>query len=419
MDFYHALTLLIVATAIFSYINYRFIKLPGTIGVMIISLVFSVILVSAAALLPHISNYAVSTVRNIDFADLLMEVMLSFLLFAGAIHVDIGKLRKEKTTIITYASLGVLLSTAITGVLMYFLFAFFNVNIELIYCLLFGALISPTDPIAVLGILKNANIPPSLETKITGESLFNDGVGVVVFLSILEVARIGVENMAWSDIMLLFVREAGGGILWGALIGYIGFLLLKSIDNYRVEVLITLAMVMGGYAFASAIHISGPLSMVVAGIITGNRGRKLAMSDITRDYLTKFWEILDEVLNALLFLLIGFEMLVIVFRQEVLWIGLLSIGVVILARWISVLVPTIIISFRKTFEKNAIAMLTWGGLRGGISVALALAIPVDMHRDLFVQITYIVVIFSIVVQGLTIGKFARRLKISTDVSQHS
>ena len=410
IDFYTIITLLIVFTAAFSYINFRFFTLPPTIGVMIISLVCSILLVATGFFYPPVSEYAVSVIEKIDFEDLLMEAMLSFLLFAGAIHVDLQKLRQERLPIMVMATVGVLLSTAIVGSLMYFLFGLFGLNINFIYCLAFGALISPTDPIAVLGILKKAKIPSTLETKITGESLFNDGIGVVLFLIILEIANIGLDKLSAGDIGLLFAQEAGGGIIWGLILGYGGFLLLRSIDHYQIEVLITLAMVMGGYAFANFMHISGPLAMVVAGIITGNRGKQYAMSDLTKDYLNKFWELIDEILNALLFLLIGFEMLVIEVEGHILWIGLITIGIVLFSRWISVLIPISLLSFRRTFMKGTIGMLTWGGLRGGISVALALSLPQTMFRNELLAITYIVVIFSIIVQGLTIGKVASKLK---------
>lgn len=409
MSFYNLLAILLVATAGFSYLNHRFIRLPGTIGVLLLSLVFSLLLVAGGTVFPKTFETAVSVVRDIDFGKLLLEVLLSFLLFAGAIHVDIGKLRREKASIMTFATAGVLLSTALVGTLMYLLLPLLGLKADLIYCFLFGALISPTDPIAVLGILKNARIPSSLETKITGESLFNDGVGVVVFLSILEVASLGPGKLTAGDIALLFLKEAVGGIAWGLILGWCCYLLLRSVDHYQLEVLLTLAMVMGGYALADSLHISGPLAMVVAGIIIGNRGKELAMSDITRDYLGKFWELIDEILNALLFLLIGLEMLVIPFGGQIAWIGLLTIPVVLLARWFSVLLPGWLLSIRKPFENNAIALLTWGGLRGGISVALALAIPSNMHRDIFLPVTYMVVIFSILVQGLTIAPLARRL----------
>jgi len=406
---YTIFTLLIVFTALFGYINHRFIKLPSTIGIMIISLVCSIVLVISGNMFPIVWKQVTSIIESNDFETLLMEVMLSFLLFAGAIHVNFGKLKKQATPIITFATAGVIISTLIVGLLMYLLFNLFHFNIDLIYCLLFGALISPTDPIAVMGILKSAKIPESMETKISGESLFNDGVGVVVFLSILEVARLGVENLSFAQIGWLFVKEAGGGLIWGWLLGYVAFYLLRSIDQYKVEVIITLAVVMGGYAFANAIHISGPLAMVVAGIMVGNKGKQLAMSDITRDYIGKFWELVDEILNALLFMLIGFEMLVISFKTNLVWVGLIAVVIVLLARFISVSIPIFFLSFRRTFEKNTIPILTWGGLRGGISVALALSVPKNMFREELLTITYIVVIFSIIVQGLTIGKVAKKL----------
>lgn len=406
---YTIFTLLIVFTALFGYINHRFIKLPATIGIMIISLICSLLLVAAGNFFPSVSEQVVAAIKSIDFENLLMEMLLSFLLFAGAIHVDVGKLRKEAPAIITFATAGVVLSTAIVGVLTWLLFKAFHYPVDLIYCFLFGALISPTDPIAVVGILKNAKIPSALETKISGESLFNDGIGVVIFLSILEIARYGVGELSVAEIGLLFLKEAAGGLAWGWMLGYAAFWLLRSIDNYKVEVLITLAVVMGGYAFANWVHISGPLAMVVAGIMVGNKGKRLAMSDITRDYIGKFWELVDEILNAILFMLIGFEMLVITFNFNLLWIGIGAIAIVLFARLISVSIPILFLSIRRTFEENTIAILTWGGLRGGISVALALSLPANMFREEFVTITYIVVIFSIIVQGLTIGKVARKL----------
>lgn len=336
-------------------------------------------------------------------------MMLSFLLFAGAIHINSNELKQERLPVLAFATLGTVLSTFIVGGLMYMLFSILDRPIDIIYCLLFGALISPTDPIAVLGILKKAKIPRTLEMKISGESLFNDGVGVVIFLTLLEIAHAGIDQVSGTDIIMLFVKEAGGGILYGAILGYVGFLLLKSIDNYKVEVLITLAIVMGGYTLANAMHISGPLAMVVAGIITGNQGRELGMSDVTRDYLGKFWELIDETMNAVLFLLIGLEMLVVDIDNRVLILGGLSIVVVLFARWLAVVFPVFLLKRWVNFERHAIAMLTWGGLRGGISVALALSLPVDMFRNEFVSLTYIIVIFSIVAQGLTIGKLAKRV----------
>ena len=411
LDFYTILTILIVLTAAFSYISYRFMKLPPTIGIMIISLLTSVAMVLIGSYYPSLLKNSSEIVKSIDFENVLMRMMLSFLLFAGALHVDINKLKKEFIPIVSFATIGVLISTASIGTIMYFTFQLFSLKIPFIYCLLFGALISPTDPIAVLGILRNANIPPSLEIKIAGESLFNDGVGVVVFAAIFETARLGSDHISLSQVSLLFLKEAGGGVLWGIILGYAGFYLIRSINHYQVEVLITLAMVMGGYLLASIIHISGPLAMVVAGIIIGNKGMNKAMSGLTRDYLNKFWELIDEILNALLFILIGFEMLVISMKG-LLWISVIAIPVILFARWLAVSIPIFVLSFKRAFEKNSIAILTWGGLRGGISVALALSLPADMYRHEFLSITYIVVIFSIIVQGLTIGRIARKLASS-------
>jgi len=290
-----------------------------------------------------------------------------------------------------------------------------NIHLDYIYCLLFGALISPTDPIAVLGILKEAGIPKSLEVKITGESLFNDGVAVVIFLSLFQIAKIGIENLSALDIGLLFLREAVGGIILGFALGYTGFYLLKSIDNYKVEVIITLAIVTGGYSLAELLGVSGPLSMVVAGLITGNRGRRYAMSDTTQSYVDKFWEMSDEILNALLFMLIGFEFLVIDLKPFYLLIGLFGVVVILFARFVSAGIP--VLAMKHTFTKHSILILTWGGLRGGISVALALSLQTEMHRSFFVAVTYVIVLFSIGVQGLTIGKLVKRLKFEVEVEE--
>lgn len=409
MNLYTIITIIVSMAAAFAYINHRFIKLPSTIGIMLLSLVSSIALVLFGKWTPDIFHSLTEMVKTLDFYDLLINMMLSFLLFAGAIHINSNELKQERLPVLAFATLGTVLSTFIVGGLMYMLFSILDRPIDIIYCLLFGALISPTDPIAVLGILKKAKIPRTLEMKISGESLFNDGVGVVIFLTLLEIAHAGIDQVSGTDIIMLFVKEAGGGILYGAILGYVGFLLLKSIDNYKVEVLITLAIVMGGYTLANAMHISGPLAMVVAGIITGNQGRELGMSDVTRDYLGKFWELIDETMNAVLFLLIGLEMLVVDIDNRVLILGGLSIIVVLFARWLAVVFPVFLLKRWVNFERHAIAMLTWGGLRGGISVALALSLPVDMFRNEFVSLTYIIVIFSIIAQGLTIGKLAKRV----------
>ena len=409
MEIYNTLTLIIVLTAIFGYINFRFIKLPGIIGIMIISLIASLFIIIIGRIIPTFYQEVAKVISVIDFKTALFKIMLSFLLFAGAFHINATKLKKEIVPVITFSTIGVLLSTFIVAGSLFITIKWFGIPIDFIYCLLFGALISPTDPIAVLGILKEAKIPSSLEIKISGESLFNDGVGVVIFITILEIAGAGLQNMSAGKIVWLFIKEAGGGIALGFLLGYIGFWALRSIDNYKVEVLITLAIVMGGYLLAEVLHVSGPLAMVVAGIVTGNKSREEVMSDTTRNYIDKFWEMMDEIMNAILFLLIGFQMLVIPFNTTVFILGCISIVIVLMARFISIALPIYALQFKMPFEKNSIPILAWGGIRGGLSVAMALSIPKEMFGETFVSITYIIVLFSIIIQGLTIGKLAKKL----------
>ena len=409
MDIYNTITIIIVLTAVFSYLNFRFFKFPGIIGVMVLSLLASLLIIGIGELNPRFFVSVTAEIKKIDFHTTLMKIMLSFLLFAGAINIDARKLKTQLLPVSIFSTIGVLISTFIIGWLLYLFTKLLAMPINLIYCLMFGALISPTDPIAVLSILKHAKIPSSLETKITGESLFNDGIAVVLFATIYEIATIGPETISTFQVGYLFVREAGGGILLGFLLGHLGFIALKSIDNYKIEVLITLAIVMGGYLLAGKLQVSGPLSMVIAGIVTGNKSREEGMSDVTRDYVDKFWEMIDELMNAILFLLIGFEMLIIPFNPTLLLLGCITILIALGARFISVVIPIFLLQYKNTFEKNAIPILTWGGLRGGLSVAMALSIPNDMHGETFVGITYMVVLFSIIVQGLTIGKLANRI----------
>ncbi|MCO5945913.1 cation:proton antiporter [Mucilaginibacter flavidus] len=411
MTTYHIISILILLTAIFAYGNDRWIKWPPTIGIMVIALLSSILIAIFGSLIPGFSSKALLLVSNINFEQVLMKIMLAFLLFAGALHVDASELKKEFWPVMLMATIGTFISTFLVSVMAYYLFAAFGLQIPYIYCLLFGALISPTDPIAVMGILKQAGIPKTLEVKITGESLFNDGVGVVVFLTIFEVAVSGTTKFSIGNTALLFLKEAGGGLLFGAILGYLAYLLIKSIDNYRVEVLITLTVVMCGYSLADYLHLSGPLAIIIAGIIMGTKGKGEGLSEISRDYLGKFWDLTDEIFNAILFLLIGLEMLVIKVNPTIMIIGGIMVGVVLFARLLCVAVPVLFLKIWIKFEKNAILMLTWGGLRGGLSVAMALSIPEAMHRDEFVLITYVIVVFSIVVQGLTIGKLAKRSEV--------
>ncbi|MFV1973453.1 MAG: cation:proton antiporter [Thiohalobacterales bacterium] len=403
----NTIAILITTAALFSYLNHRFIRLPTTIGLMLIALGISVTLVAIGMLgWPALRLEAETFLRGIDFHEALMQGMLSFLLFAGALHVNLSDLRNQKWVIALLATLGVLTSTILVGGLTYWLMDLLGLHLPFIYCLVFGALISPTDPIAVLGILKTVRVPKSLETKITGESLFNDGVGVVIFLVLAGIAA-GDQPVTATSVTVMFLTEALGGVAFGLVIGGISYYMLRSINNYSVEVLITLALVTGGYALASALHLSGPIAMVVAGLLIGNHGRRSAMSDVTRQHLDTFWELVDELLNAVLFVLIGLEVLVLSFKASYFQAALVLAPAVLLARLVSVSVPVLLLRRVRKFSRGVIPIMTWGGLRGGISVALALSLPLGPEREVILAVTYLIVVFSITVQGLTIGRVIR------------
>lgn len=407
MSLFDILALLITLTAIFSYINHRYLRLPLTIGVMLIGLIMSLGLLALKPLGLDLTSQANIILEEIDFNQTLMHGMLSYLLFAGALHVNLTDLAEQKWLIATLATLGVLVSTTIIGVLLWLLLDLINIDLPFLYCLVFGALISPTDPIAVLGILRTVHAPKSLETKITGESLFNDGIGVVVFILISGFA-FGETDITPGAVIAFFLKEALGGVIFGFVIGGITYAMLKRVDNYQVEILLTLALVTGGYAMAEVLHVSAPIAIVVAGLLIGNHGRLLAMSEITVERLDTFWELIDEILNAVLFVLIGLEILVITFGAHLLIAGVLSIFIVLIARFISVGVPIFFIRKFRELTPGVIKILTWGGLRGGISVALALSLPASAERETILAITYCVVVFSILVQGLTIGRLIKR-----------
>ncbi len=406
MKLFNILAVLITLSAGFSYINHRFIRLPTTIGLMAIALLVSLGLIALGPLGFGLKEDARLLLNSVDFDETLLHGMLSFLLFAGALHVNLADLAKQKYIIGTLATLGVIGSTFIIGFASLWVLGWLGIELPFIYCLLFGALISPTDPIAVMGILKKAGVPESLETKITGESLFNDGVAVVVFLVMLEIAT-GTQGVTAASVAALFLKEVVGGLIFGLLIGAIAYWMLKSVENYQVEILITLALVTGGFALADVLHISGPIAIVVAGLLIGNHGRMLAMSDEVRDHLDKFWELVDEILNAVLFVLIGLEVLILTFNRAYILAGIILIPLLLAVRFVCVGIPVVILRRFRTFSPHVIKILTWGGLRGGISVALALSLPAGENREAILTVTYAIVVFSIIVQGLTIGRLVK------------
>ena len=410
MDFYLIATILIVLSAIFGYINVRFLELPNTIGLMVITILFTLLMFVTSYYDPLLLEKERELIMNIDFKSVLLDGMLSFMLFAGALHTNFQQLRVQRKPVIVFATLSTIVSTFVIGVLVYYILPLIGLETDFIYCLLFGALISPTDPIAVLGIMKKVGAPKVLETKIVGESLFNDGVGVVVFLTIYEIAHKGLANITALDTLILFAQEVGGGILLGIFIGYTTFKLLKSINDYDTEVIITLASVMGGTLFAQHFHLSAPLAMVAAGLIVGmDTVRQSAMSEVTELYVDKFWELIDVLLNTLLFVMIGMEILVLNFEQSFLVAGVIAIPLLLLARYLSLMIPIKLYAKKLGFVKNTNLIMTWGGLRGGISIALALNLTQAMNKDLFLVMTYMVVVFSIIIQGLSVGKLIKKM----------
>ncbi len=412
MDYFIIITELVVLASIFGYINVRFIKLPTTIGLMLITILFTLGVFALSFFDATLLNAEKYIITHVDFKTVLLDIMLSFLLFAGALHTNFEQLKIQRWPVIVFATLGTLVSTFLVGIGTYYALQLIGFDINFIYCLLFGALISPTDPIAVLGILKKAGVPKKLESKIVGESLFNDGVGVVIFLTVFKIADKGQGEINPIEILELFGVEVIGGIVFGLLLGWITYKLMKSIDDYDIEVIITLATVMAGTVIAHKLHISAPLAMVTAGLIVGNDTvRNTAMSKVTENYVDKFWELIDILLNTILFVLIGMEILVLSFETNYLIAGLIAVPVVLICRYLSLIVPVKLFEKKLDFVPRTGLIMTWGGLRGGISIALALGLTDTMHRELFLVVTYVVVVFSIIFQGLTIGKLVKKLNV--------
>ncbi|UQB68176.1 cation:proton antiporter [Epilithonimonas zeae] len=415
MELYYSFSVLIVLASLFAYINYRVLKLPSTIGIMVIAIIVSVTLVASGDnFLPKTTSHLTALVHSFDFTEVLMGAMLNFLLFAGGIHINIKDLKEQFGPVVIFSTVGVIISTFAVGFGVYYLLPLVGIQMPLIYCIVFGALISPTDPVAVLSILKQAKVSKSLETKVAGESLFNDGMAVVVFTVVLQIA-IGKEiDLNVENIGLLLLREAGGGLLLGVLLGYSASRAMRVVDDYIISVLITLSVVMGGYLIAHEMHISAPLAMVAAGLFMGNFSESFKMKSETQDYLIKFWELIDEIMNAVLFLFIGFELLLIKDLNQYLVAGGICILIVLLARWVAIFVPTKFMAFKYRFSPQTVKVLVWGGIRGGVSIALALSIPINEYSQIIISITYCVVVFSIIVQGLTIAKVANPKKIATE-----
>lgn len=412
---FDAAAILIVIAAVLGYLNHRYLRLATSVGLTIMGAVASLMVVGIDRLLPasDLAEQVTAFLAGIDFHATLMEGMLSFLLFAGALHVDWTEMRRGRWPILVLSTIGVLLSTLIVGGGFFALTQALGLSVPPIWCFVFGALISPTDPVAVMGVLKRAAVPPTLQATVAGESLFNDGVGVVVF-SILLAAAIGAEPFSVGHAAEAFLIEAGGGIALGLAIGWVGFRAMRSIDEYNVELLITLAIVMGGYSFAQWLHVSGPVAMAVAGLLIGNAGVALAMSGTTRDHVLKFWALIDELLNAILFLLIGLEVIVISPDPRLLVAGAVAIPLVLAARAFAVGAPLFAMRPINAMSRLTLPTLVWGGLRGGISIALALSLPEGPARTIILAATYVIVLFSVIVQGGTIDRVVRRLSPAPD-----
>lgn len=416
MNFLQITSFLIVLAGVFGSINYLFLKLPAAIGILVVALFASFGLLAIDLIAPHmgIADAARHLIIGIDFSDTLLEGMLGLLLFAGALHVKLQDLRVQWVPVALMATIGIGLSTAIVG----FGFSWIT-GMPLMIALVFGALISPTDPVAVLGVLGEANLRKSLETKIVGESLFNDGVGYVVFLVLSGIAFAGSGHTGHGgadtghsqlyDAASLFFQEAVGGAFLGIALGWLTFRVMRLIDDYSLEVLLTLGLAFGGYELAVALHVSAPIMAVCAGLLIGDIGAKRGMSALTREYVDAFWKLIDEILNAVLFLLIGFEVFAVAFRGEFLLAGVAAIALSLVARLVAVSVPILILRPFRTFSRGVVPIMTWGGIKGGISVALALSIPDSEWKPMILTATYVVVVFSIIVQGLTIAPLANKV----------
>ncbi|MGE0744826.1 MAG: cation:proton antiporter [Rhodospirillales bacterium] len=409
LSLFQLIAVLLTVTAGFAWVNHRVLRLPANIGLLIIGLTASLLMIAVELLMPRTEVYSalLRTLRQIDFYEAVMHGVLAFLLFAGALHVDVDRLRERGAVVALLATVGVALSTVLAAAGIWAVANAASLPVSFSWALVFGALIAPTDPVAVLGILKAVNVPQSLETDMTGEALFNDGVGVVLFAVLLEAAAGGQGFGAGRVAAYLFV-EAFGGAALGLAAGYLTYRAMRSIDDYSVEVMLTLALVSGTYALATALHMSGPIAVVVAGVLTGNRGAMKAMSATTKRYVFGFWTLVDDILNAILFLLIGLEVLVLSFDRSFLWLALLAPPLAVAVRLIAVGGSVKLMQRWHRFERGTVPILTWGAIRGGISIALALSLPDVPARPSILAATYSIVIFTVIVQGLSLAFVIRR-----------
>lgn len=404
MDLFFVIALLVITSAAYSYINARFLRLPGTIGIISLAIAVSVVVLVIDSVNPAAAKYLTALAKNIDFSRTVLNIMLGFLLFAGAFNLNVKKLKREMRPVLALSTLGVVISTAIFGTLFYFIAPLFHIYVPLIYCLLFGALVSPTDPVAVGAIIKNSRLPTHLETIISGESLFNDGVGLVLFITLLEITESGVKDIDLGNAVLLFIREVFGGIALGIVFGFLAFRLMRSIKDFQTIVLVSLSLVMGISVVASYFHLSIPLAVVSAGLFAGNRSINLDDHEHSHQALERFWQLVDELLNTILFVMIGLQMVNFPFLNNYWMTGSLAIVLILAARWTSIFIPLTFLKRTLNVNYSSVKILTWAGVRGGISIALALSLPHTKYRELILAGSYFVVIFSIIVQGLTLNK---------------
>ncbi|HEV7229751.1 MAG TPA: sodium:proton antiporter [Bacteroidia bacterium] len=403
------LTIIITTYAALAFINQRFLKLPSSIGLMLISLILSLIVISVGTYNHTFHLFVGKVVQGVDFSKTLLNVMLGFLLFSGSLHIDLEQLRKQYIAVVSFSTLSVALSTFFFGGLMWFVFRVFNDPVEFIYCLWFGALLSPTDPIAVLGILKKSNIPQAIKTTINGESLFNDGIGIVFFVTIGSVAQYGLNSIDFLSVAQLFLTQVIGGLLFGVALAYVALYFIRKIDDYQTEIVISLAFVMMSGMMASYLDVSGPLAVIILGLALGNKSGKMAMSGESRDYFYKFWDLVDSFLNGILFVLMGLQMVLMPFLYNYIIIGVVAIILLLLCRYISLRLPMLFIRNKELYNRKTALLMTWGGLRGGLSLALTLSLPENPYKKILVSSSYLIVIFSILVQGLTTDKLVKRL----------